>query len=48
MRLFKIPEGPLVGKILNYVYELQLLGKVVTKQQAINVAKEYFKTLKNM
>lgn len=48
MRLFKIPEGPLVGKILNYVYELQLLGKVVTKEQAINVAKEYFKTLKNM
>jgi len=47
MRLFKIPEGPLVGKILNYVYELQLLGKVVMKQQAINVAKEYLKTLKN-
>jgi len=47
MKLFRIPEGPLVGKILNYIYELQLLGKVVTKQQAVKFAKEYFETLKN-
>jgi len=45
MRLFKIPEGPLVGKILKYIYELQLLGKIVTKKEAVKFAKEYFENI---
>jgi poly(A) polymerase len=47
MNLFKIPEGPLVGKILNYVYDQQLLGKVLTKQHAVKIATDFLKTLKN-
>ncbi len=45
MEILKIKEGPLVGKILNFIRELQLLGKVNTKKEAIEAAKEYIKTL---
>ncbi len=45
MKIFNIKEGPLVGKILNFIRELQLMGKVCTKEEAIKTAKKYLRTL---
>lgn len=46
MKIFGIPEGPTVGKILNFVREAQLLGKVSTREQALQLAKKYLSMLK--
>lgn len=45
MKIFKIEEGPLVGKVLNFIRELQLMGKIHTKEEAIKTAKRYIRTL---
>ncbi|MCS7227678.1 MAG: HD domain-containing protein [Endomicrobia bacterium] len=45
MKIFNIAEGPLVGKILNFVREAQILGKIATREEALNLARQYIKTL---
>jgi hypothetical protein len=37
------PEGRLIGKILLAVEEAQLEGKIKSKTQAIQLAREYYK-----
>jgi len=39
MKVLNIQSSPLVGKILNEVIELQNLGKVKTKKEALEKAK---------
>ncbi len=46
MKKFDIPPSPLVGKILDEVRELQILGKIRTKKQALEVAKEIYEKYK--
>ncbi|MEW5758770.1 MAG: HD domain-containing protein [Candidatus Omnitrophota bacterium] len=36
----KLKEGPLVGKVLKKVFELQALGKIKTKSEALSAAKK--------
>jgi len=43
MKIFNIPEGPLVGKILKLVEEAQLLGKVQSREEALKLIKKYLK-----
>lgn len=45
MEIFKIPEGPNVGKILNFIREAQILGKVNSRDEALKLAERYIKTL---
>lgn len=46
MNIFNIPEGPLVGKILNLIRDAQLLGKISDKKEAIILARKYLKNYK--
>ncbi|MEW6557762.1 MAG: HD domain-containing protein [Elusimicrobiota bacterium] len=48
MRILKIPEGPLVGKILQKIEETQVIKKISTKQDAEKYIKHLDKTKKNL
>ncbi len=41
IRVFKLAPSPLIGKILREVEELQAIGKVKTKQDALKAAKRF-------
>ncbi|MBN1914041.1 MAG: HD domain-containing protein [Candidatus Omnitrophica bacterium] len=41
IRAFKLKPSPLIGEILRQVEELQAIGKVTTKPQALKAAKKY-------
>ncbi|MCL5093997.1 MAG: CCA tRNA nucleotidyltransferase [Patescibacteria group bacterium] len=43
MRIFKIPEGPEVGRLLDEIHEAQLDHKIETKEEAIEFAKKLLK-----
>ncbi|MCS7151868.1 MAG: HD domain-containing protein [Endomicrobia bacterium] len=45
MNTFGIPEGPLVGKILNFIREAQILGKISNREEALKLANKYVKLL---
>ncbi|MEN3013980.1 MAG: HD domain-containing protein [Endomicrobiia bacterium] len=47
MNIFKIPQGPLVGKLLNLIKEAQILGKISTRKQAISLIQKFLKNYKN-
>lgn len=38
LKKFKLSPGPLIGKILSEMEELQSIGKIKTKQQAYEAA----------
>ena len=42
MSIFSIPQGKIVGKLLNAVREKQLLGELTSKDEAIRFAKEIY------
>ncbi len=43
MKAFKLAPGPLIGKILSELEELQAIGKVRTKEEALKCAKKIIK-----
>ena len=43
MKKFKIAPSPLIGKILREIEELQAIGKIKTKQEALQAAKKFMK-----
>lgn len=43
MKKFKIKSSPLIGKILSELEELQAIGKIKTKQEALKAAKKFIK-----
>lgn len=43
MKFLNIKEGPIVGKVLKFIKEAQILGKISTKNEAIKLAKKYYK-----
>ena len=43
MREFKLPPSPLIGKILRGLEELQAIGKIKTKEEAIKAAGKFAK-----
>ncbi|MFN3550215.1 MAG: HD domain-containing protein [Endomicrobiia bacterium] len=45
MKNLNISPGPTVGKILKLIEEAQILGKISTKNEAIKLAKQYYKKL---
>ncbi len=48
MKILKIPESPLVGKILKELEEAQVLKKIKTKNEAEKYIKHLYKTKKNL
>lgn len=48
MKIFNIPEGPLVGKLLALIREAQILGKISTKEEAISLIKKHLKNYKSL
>ncbi len=44
MEKFNLSAGPLIGEILRFVEEQQLLGKISTTQQALHLVERYLKT----
>ncbi len=47
MRILKIDSGPEVGKILEQVRELQVLGEIVSREQALEYVRKYSRSLLN-
>ena len=45
--LFSLEEGPLVGKVLDKLTDLQALGKINNKEEAISYLENYIKDLNN-
>jgi poly(A) polymerase len=45
IKKFKLQPSPLIGKILSEVEELQAIGKIKTKQQALSVAAKFIKEI---
>lgn len=43
IKTLKLKEGPLIGKILKQLFEMQSIGKIKTKNQALVVAKKLIK-----
>lgn len=43
MKEFKLEPSPLVGKVLREIEELQAIGKIKTKPDALSAAKEYLR-----
>lgn len=41
MEIFKVPQGPIVGKLKNLLLEAQMEGKVKTKEEAIEFLRSY-------
>jgi len=40
MKKFKIPSGPLIGKIMKFIEESQMTGKIHTTEEAIKLVKQ--------
>lgn len=45
MKEFKLSPSPLIGKILSEIEELQAIGKIKTKKEAIRAARKFLKRL---
>ena len=43
IKKFKLPPSPLIGKILREIEELQAIGKIKTKKEALIIAKKFIK-----
>jgi poly(A) polymerase len=43
LKKFKLEPSPLIGKILSEIEELQAIGKVRTKEEALKIAKKFIK-----
>jgi tRNA nucleotidyltransferase/poly(A) polymerase len=44
---YNIPEGPVVGKLLEAIREAQATGKVITREEAISFGREWLKENQN-
>ncbi|MCF7894511.1 MAG: hypothetical protein K9L69_00005, partial [Candidatus Omnitrophica bacterium] len=42
MKHFKIKRGPLIGQILNKIKELQVMGKISKKSEALAAAEKIY------
>ncbi len=43
IKKFKLEPSPLIGKILSEVEELQAIGKIKTKKEALKIARKFIK-----
>jgi poly(A) polymerase len=48
MRNFSLPPGKIIGKLLRFIEEAQVEGKVTTRQEALTLAADYLKTSANL
>ena len=44
---YNIPEGPVIGKLLEAIREAQATGKVITREEAISFGREWLKENQN-
>jgi putative nucleotidyltransferase with HDIG domain len=44
MKAFKLPPSPLIGKILCEIEELQAIGKIKSKKEALEIASRFIRT----
>ena len=38
---FHLPQGPIIGELINYLQEARAEGKIIDKKEAINLAKQF-------